>query len=339
MALLFKPFTIRNLELKNRIVMSPMCMYQAKNDGYVTDFHLTHYTSRAVGQVGLIIVEATGVVPEGRITENDLGIWSDDHIVGLSRIVTNVNAYGAKAGIQLAHAGRKATVRDDIYSPSAIAFNDQYKTPIEMTKDDIAHVVDAFTKATVRAKKAGFEFIEIHGAHGYLINQFLSPLTNKREDEYGGAAENRYRVLREVLDAVRSVWDGPISVRVSANEYVENGLTAEDYIQFARWMKSQDVDLIDVSSGGVVPAHVESFPLYQVPFSETIRNGAEIKTGAVGIITTGKEAEDILQQEKADLILLGRELLRDPYFPYRAAQQLGVHLEAPNDSYRRGWHQ
>lgn len=337
MAKLFEPYKIRNVELKNRIIMSPMCMYQAKNDGFLTDFHMTHYISRAVGQVGLIILESTGVVPEGRISENDLGIWSDEHIERLSKLVSSIKSYGAKTGIQLSHAGRKATVNSDIYAPSAIAFNEKYKTPIEMTKEDIKNVVEAFANAAVRVSKAGFDVIEIHGAHGYLINQFLSPLTNKRTDEYGGAPENRYRFLREILDAIRANWQGPLFVRVSANEYAEGGLTPEDHIQFARWMKSQDVDLIDVSSGGNVPVPVKAFPLYQVPFSETIKHGANIATGAVGIITTGNEAEEILQQDKADLILIARELLRDPYFPYRAAKQLKVKLEAPNDSYYRGW--
>ncbi|RTQ93416.1 NADPH dehydrogenase NamA [Lysinibacillus telephonicus] len=337
MAKLFEPYSIRNVELKNRIVMSPMCMYQAKNDGFVTDFHITHYTSRAVGQVGLIILESTGVIPEGRISENDLGIWSDEHIEGLSKIVSNIKAYGAKAGIQISHAGRKSTVNGDIYAPSAIAFNDTYKTPIEMTKEDISKVVEAFANAAVRVSKAGFDVIEIHAAHGYLINEFLSPLTNKRTDEYGGAPENRYRFLREILDAIRAKWQGPLFVRITANEYAEGGLTPEDFIQFARWMKSQEVDLIDVSSGGNVPVPVESFPLYQVPFSETIKHGAEVATGAVGLITSGEEAEQILQQNKADLIFIARELLRDPYFPYRAAQQLDAAIEAPNDSYKRGW--
>lgn len=337
MAKLFEPYSIRNVELKNRIVMSPMCMYQAKNDGFITDFHMTHYISRAVGQVGLIILESTGVVPEGRISENDLGIWSDEHIEGLSKLVSNLKAYGAKTGIQISHAGRKSTVNGDIYAPSAIAFNDNYKTPIEMTKEDISKVVEAFANAAVRVSKAGFDVIEIHAAHGYLINEFLSPLTNKREDEYGGAPENRYRFLREILDAIRSKWEGPLFVRISANEYTEGGLTPEDFTQFALWMKSQEVDLIDVSSGGNVPVPVDAFPLYQVPFSETIKHGAKIPTGAVGLITSAEEAEQVLQQNKADLIFIARELLRDPYFPYRAAKQLNVDIEAPNDSYKRGW--
>lgn len=337
MVKLFEPFSIRTIELKNRIVMSPMCMYQAEDDGIATDFHLVHYTSRAIGQVGLIILEATAVVPEGRITNKDLGIWSDEHIENLTKIVSNVKAYGSKAGIQLAHAGRKATVDGDTYAPSSIAFSEMYKTPLEMSKNDIKEVVSAFKAAAQRAIKAGFDVLEIHGAHGYLINEFLSPLTNQRTDEYGGSIENRYRLLREVIDAVRSIWDGPLFVRISANEYAEGGLKPEDYIQFALWMKSQDVDLIDVSSGGVVSVSVTSFPLYQVPYAATLKQEANIATGAVGIITNGKDAEAILQEQKADLIFIGRELLRNPHFPYTAAVQLGITIEAPNDSYDRGW--
>nr|WP_106779698.1 NADPH dehydrogenase NamA [Lysinibacillus timonensis] len=337
MVKLFESYQLRNIELRNRIVMSPMCMYQAKQDGFTTDFHFVHYISRAVGQVGLIIFESTGVLPEGRITENDLGIWSDDHIEGLSKIVSTIKTYGSKAGIQLGHAGRKATVNGEIFAPSAIRFNEEYKTPKEMSIQDIKRTIEAFKEAAIRAVKAGFDVLEIHAAHGYLINEFLSPLTNKRTDQYGGVPENRYRILREIIDAIRSVWQGPLFVRISAKEYMEGGLNPEDYIQFALWMKSQEVDLIDVSSGGVVLAKVESFPLYQVPYSETIRQGASVPTGSVGMITTGTEAEEILQQNKADLVFIGRELLRDPYFPYHAAKQLGITLDAPNDSYSRGW--
>lgn len=338
MAKLFEKYLIKNTEIKNRIVMSPMCMYQAKNDGFVTDFHLAHYTTRALGQVGLIIIEATGVVPEGRISEKDLGIWNDEQIEGLSRLVSNMKAYGSLTGIQLAHAGRKATVHGNIYAPSAIPFNENYKTPIEMTHDDIKNVIEAFTTAAIRASKAGFDIIEIHAAHGYLINEFLSPLTNKRTDEYGGTAENRYRLLREVIKAIRSVWNGPLLVRISAKEYEIGGQNPEDFIQFALWMKQQDVDLIDVSSGGVVSVPVKSYPLYQVPFAEIIKHGANIATGTVGLITTGKEAEEILQQNKSDLIFIGRELLRDPFFTLRAAYQLGIEIEAPIESYRRAWY-
>ncbi|WP_043932861.1 NADPH dehydrogenase NamA [Bacillus sp. EB01] len=336
-ARLFTPFTIKGVTLKNRIVMAPMCMYSCElEDGIVTDWHRTHYTSRAVGQVGLIIIEATAVQSQGRISPNDLGIWSDQHIEGLRELTSMAKAHGAAMGIQLAHAGRKAVLEEDIYAPSALAFNEKYKTPKEMTKNDIKETVEAFKKGAERAKQAGFDVIELHAAHGYLINEFLSPLTNKRKDEYGGSAENRYRLLREVIDAVNTVWDGPLFVRISAKDYQEEGLVPEDYIQLAEWMKEQGVDLIDTSSGGVVPAHINVYPGYQVPFSETIRKGAEVATGAVGLITTGKQAEEILQNERADLVFLARELLRDPYWPRTAARELGEEIPMP-EQYIRGW--
>ncbi|MGG3563466.1 NADPH dehydrogenase NamA [Neobacillus rhizosphaerae] len=334
---LFSPITIKGVTLKNRIVMAPMCMYSSHNeDGHVQNWHRTHYTSRAVGQVGLIIVEATAVTPQGRISPQDLGIWSDDHIESFQELVGFMKEHGAKTGIQLAHAGRKAVLEGEIIAPSAIAFNEKSKTPKEMTVTDIKETVEAFKKGAERAAQAGFDVIEIHGAHGYLINEFLSPLSNKRTDEYGGAAENRYRLLREVIDAVKTVWSGPLFVRVSAHDYHEDGLSPEDYIVFAEWMKEQGVDLVDVSSGAVVPAHIHVYPGYQVKYSETIKNGANVATGAVGLITTGIQAEEILQNERADLVFLARELLRDPYWPRTAAKELGVSIEGPKQ-YERGW--
>jgi NADPH2 dehydrogenase len=312
-------------------------MYSSHNeDGHVQNWHRTHYTSRAVGQVGLIIVEATAVTPQGRISPQDLGIWSDDHIDGFQELVALGKEHGAKMGIQLAHAGRKAVLEGEILAPSALPFNEKMKTPKEMTKTDIADTVEAFKIGAERAAKAGFDVIEIHGAHGYLINEFLSPLSNKRIDEYGGSTENRYRLLREVIDAIKAVWNGPLLVRVSAHDYHKEGLTAEDYITFAEWMKEQDVDLIDVSSGAVVPAPIHVYPGYQVPYSETIKKGADISTGAVGLITSGIQAEEILQNDRADLVFLARELLRDPYWPRTAAKELGISIEAPKQ-YERGW--
>lgn len=316
--------------------MAPMCMYSAQEDGLVAPFHLVHYATRAAGQVGLIIVEATGVVPEGRISNKDLGIWDDAHIEGLCQLVEGMKAYGAKAGIQLAHAGRKATVDGEIFAPSAIAFSDDYKTPTAMTEEDILNVIEAFKQAAIRAVKAGFDVLEIHGAHGYLISEFLSPATNKRQDQYGGSQENRYRILRQVIDAVRSVWEGPLLVRVSAEDYAENGTTMEDFIVFSRWMKSQGVDLVDVSTGGVVPAAIHAFPGYQVPHAEEIKHGANIPTGAVGLITTAIQAEEILQNNRADLIFLARVLLREPYWPLHAAKALGEDIQPPVQ-YVRGW--
>ncbi|TKC19811.1 NADPH dehydrogenase NamA [Robertmurraya kyonggiensis] len=334
---LFSSYTIKDLTLKNRIVMAPMCMYSSENeDGKVEDFHITHYVSRAIGQVGLIIQEATAVTPQGRISSKDLGIWSDDHIEGLSQLTSLIKSYGAKTGIQLAHAGRKAMLDGEIIAPTAIPFNDEMKTPKEMTIADILETVEAFKEAAVRVKKSGYDVIEIHAAHGYLINEFLSPLSNKRDDEYGGTPENRYRFLREVINAVKEVWEGPLFVRVSASDYQAEGLHPEDYVVFARWMKEQGVDLIDVSSGAVVPARIHAYPGYQVPFAEAIKHGADIATGAVGLITTGKQAEEILQNDRSDLIFIARELLRDPYFPRTAAKNLGVTIEPPKQ-YDRGW--
>ena len=337
MAKLFEPYTIRNVTLKNRIAMAPMCMYSSHNeDGQVEDWHRVHYGSRAVGQSGLIILEATAVQPQGRISPQDLGIWDDGHIEGLTELTRLIKQHGAAAGIQLAHAGRKATVDGDIQAPSALAFSDQYKTPVEMSEEAIQETIQAFAAAAKRAADAGFDLLELHGAHGYLINEFLSPLSNHRTDEYGGSAENRYRFLREIIDAVRTSWEGPLFVRISAEDYTDGGMTSKQYIEMAKWMKDQGVDLIDVSSGAVVPAKIDSFPGYQVPYSETIRTGADIATGAVGLITSGPQAEEILRNERADLILIGRELLRDAYWPYRAARDLHTEIEAPAQ-YSRGW--
>ncbi|MET4563126.1 NADPH2 dehydrogenase [Lysinibacillus parviboronicapiens] len=336
MTKLFKPYQLQNISLKNRIVMAPMCMYSAQDDGFVTPFHVVHYATRAAGQVGLIVVEATGVVPEGRISNKDLGIWDDTHIAGLTQLVDGMKAYGAKTAIQLAHAGRKATVDGEIFAPSAVAFSDAYKTPTEMTLEDIQKVIEAYKQAAIRASKAGFDALEIHGAHGYLISEFLSPAVNKRTDNYGGSQENRYRLLRQVIDAVRSVWNGPLLVRVSAEDYAEDGTTMEDFIVFSRWMKSQGVDLVDVSTGGVVQADIHVFPGYQVPHAESIKQGADMPTSAVGLITTAIQAEEILQNNRADLIFLGRVLLREPYWPLHAAKELGEEVTPPVQ-YIRGW--
>jgi NADPH2 dehydrogenase len=336
-AALFSPYTVREVTLKNRIVMSPMCMYSCENeDGKIGNWHKVHYTSRAVGQVGLIVMEATAVTAQGRISSRDLGIWSDEHITGLKELVSLMKEHGAKTAIQLAHAGRKAMIDGEIIAPSPIAFDENMRIPKEMTKADIEETIQAFQNGARRAKEAGFDIIEIHAAHGYLINEFLSPLTNKRQDEYGGTAENRYRFLGEVIDAVREVWDGPLFVRVSASDYHPEGLTVKDYIEYAKRMKAQGVDLIDVSSGAVVPAKFDVYPGYQVRFSEQIRHGATIATGAVGLITSGLQAEEILRNGRADLIFIGRELLRDPYWPRTAAKELGVELEPPVQ-YKRGW--
>lgn len=336
-SLLFTTLTIKEITFKNRLVVAPMCMYMVKEkDGKVTDWHLTHYGSRAIGQAGLIIIEATAVTPEGRISENDLGIWDDEHIEGLKRLVDHIHELGGKIGIQLAHAGRKANVPGSIYAPSAIPFHDKMPTPIEMSKDKVLETISAFTKAANRAKEAGFDVIEIHGAHGYLINEFLSPLTNTRHDEFGGSQNKRYEFLRRIIDGVISVWSGPLFVRISANEYHQDGNPLEVFVTYAKEMKQQGVDLIDCSSGAVVPAEINVFPGYQVPYSETIRTKADIATGTVGLITTGNQAEEIIQNSRADLVLIGRPFLNDPYLPKRFAEQLGVTLDVPT-AYERGW--
>ncbi|WP_144624751.1 NADPH dehydrogenase NamA [Bacillus velezensis] len=334
---LFTPWTVKDVTIKNRIVMAPMCMYSShEKDGKLQPFHMAHYISRAIGQVGLIIVEATAVNPQGRISDQDLGIWSDDHIEGFAKLTEQVKAQGSKIGIQLAHAGRKAELEGDIYAPSAIPFDEQSKTPAEMTTEQIKETIQEFKQAAARAKKAGFDIIELHAAHGYLMHEFLSPLSNHRTDEYGGSHENRYRFLGETIEAVKEVWDGPLFVRISASDYTDKGLDIADHIGFAKWMKEQGVDLIDCSSGALVQADINVFPGYQVSFAEKIREQAEIATGAVGLITTGTMAEEILQNNRADLIFVARELLRDPHFARSAAKQLNTEIPSPVQ-YDRAW--
>ncbi|MCK0471467.1 NADPH dehydrogenase NamA [Halalkalibacter sp. APA_J-10(15)] len=334
---LFSPVTFKGITLKNRIVMSPMCMYSSDTkDGHVRPFHISHYESRAVGQVGLIMVEATAITPEGRISDQDLGIWDEKHTAGHQHIVERVHEHGAKAAIQLAHAGRKSTVNETIYAPSSIAF-DQIKKPTELTSDQINEMITAFTNGAKRAKEAGYDIIEVHAAHGYLINQFLSPLTNKRTDQYGGTLENRFRFLRRIIESIQNVLSGPLFVRISADEYSDQGNSLEDFIALSTWLKELDIDLIDVSTGGVIPAGPsEVYPGYQVPHAEAIRQGANIDTGAVGLITTGIQAEEILQNGRADLIFIARELLRNPYWPLSAAKELQTTIQAPNQ-YERAW--
>lgn len=333
---LFTPLTLKNITFKNRIVMSPMCMYSADENGVAQNWHFTHYISRAVGQVGLIMLEATAVTPEGRISVNDLGIWDDEHIDQLKSLVTEIKRNDSKVGIQLAHAGRKSTVPGEILAPSAIAFNEQSRQPKEMSIHLIKKIIDDFQQAAIRSMKAGFDVIEIHAAHGYLINEFLSPLSNKRQDAYGGSKENCYRLLREIIDSIREVWNGPLFVRISANDYVKEGLSIHDYVEICSWMKEQDVDVIDVSSGAIVPADIPTYPGYQVPYAEQIKREVQIPTGAVGMITSGIQAEEILQNSRADLIFIGRALLNDPYWPRSAAQELHAQLQAPVQ-YERGW--
>ncbi|GAB3791561.1 NADPH dehydrogenase NamA [Virgibacillus kimchii] len=337
MSKLFSPITFQSTTLKNRIVMSPMCMYSSmKEDGHLTDFHQTHYVSRAVGGAGLIMVEATAVKEIGRISPQDLGIWDDAHINGFKKLNDQIHQYGAKSAIQLAHAGRKANIPSKIHAPSPIAFNEASRVPSEMSLNDIKETIEAFVLAARRARKAGFDIIEIHAAHGYLLNQFLSPLSNKRNDEYGGGKENRYRIIEEIIEGIKTEWEGPLFIRISTDEYDNNGNSFEDILYFASKMKQQGIDLIDCSSGGVVPAGMTTYPGYQLKRAEKIKQAAHTATGAVGLITTGIQAEEIIQNERADLVFIGRAFLKNPYWPKAAADELNFALEAPKQ-YERGW--
>lgn len=347
MALLFEPLQIRDITLKNRIVVSPMCEYSSI-DGFANDWHLVHLGSRAIGGAGLVITEATAVSPEGRITPDDLGIWKDEHIDFLKRITTFITQHGAVPGMQLAHAGRKASHTSPwkgnkplqtnegawtTLAPSAIGFKESDPLPKAMSTSDIQQLVNDFKTAASKALKAGFKLIEIHAAHGYLINEFLSPLSNHREDEYGGSFENRARVLFEIVDAVREVLGEslPLFVRISASEWIDGGWTIDDSVRLAKMLKEKTVDLIDCSSGGNSSHQkIDVKPLYQVPFAEKIKHATNILTGAVGLITTAHEAESILQNNEADLIILARQMLRDPYFPLHAAKELGVDVPWPS---------
>ncbi|NLM45081.1 MAG: NADPH dehydrogenase NamA [Clostridiales bacterium] len=332
MSKLFSGFKIKDMEIRNRIVMPPMCMYSSDNSGKANSWHFIHYTTRAIGGVGLIIIEATAVEPRGRLSDNDLGLWDDSHIEGLSKIVEEVKKYGAKIGIQINHAGRKCAANEEvIIAPSAIAFDESYKTPVEMTKDDIRNTVNLFRNAALRAYKAGFDMIEIHGAHGYLINQFLSPLSNKRTDEYGGSIENRARFLKEVIRAVREVWpeEKPLGVRVSAEDYAEGGNHDTDLAEIINMVKSEGIDLVNVSSGAVVPVNMKVYPGYQVKFAETIKKATRLPVIAGGLITEAVMAEEIIQNERADMVYMGRELLRNPYFPLNAARKVRDEIAWP----------
>jgi 2,4-dienoyl-CoA reductase-like NADH-dependent reductase (Old Yellow Enzyme family) len=344
MSSLFEPLALRGLTLKNRIVVSPMCQYSSV-DGFANDWHLVHLGSRAVGGAGLLIIEATAVSPEGRITPDDLGIWQDEHVEFLRRINQFIEAQGCAPGVQLAHAGRKASTYApwkghgavaeggwETVAPSAVAFSDSYPQPVALDAAGIKKVIADFRSAAERSLQAGFKLIEIHAAHGYLLHQFLSPLSNQRTDTYGGSFENRIRLMLEVVAAVRQIVpeDYPVIVRISATDWTEGGWTPDDSVQLATWLRDRGVDLIDASTGGNVPhAKIPVGPGYQVEFAERIKRDVGIPTGAVGLITTPAEAEAIVASGQADLVLLAREELRDPYFPLHAAHELGADVAWP----------
>ena len=344
--LLFEPLTLRGLTLKNRIAVSPMCEYSAL-DGLPGDWHFVHLGSRAVGGAGLVLTEAAAVSPEGRITPQCTGIWNDEQEAAWLRITTFVKAQGAAVGVQLAHAGRKGSTyrpwgdgRDTVpaadggwtaVAPSALAFG-RYAAPVALDQAGIDQVIADFAAATVRAERAGFDVVEIHGAHGYLLHSFCSPLSNTRTDAYGGSFENRIRLTLQVVDAVRAAWpaERPLLYRVSASDWVEGGWTTEETVALAEVLRERGVDLVDASSGGLDPAQqIVVGPGYQVHFAEAIRLGAQIPTGAVGMITEAEQAEEILASGAADLVLLARELLRDPYWPLRAAATLKADVVWP----------
>ena len=344
---LFDSLTLRDVTLRNRIAVSPMCQYSSEN-GFANDWHFVHLGGRAVGGAGLVFTEATAVIREGRISPQDLGIWSEDHIEPLTRITHFIREQGSVAGIQLAHAGRKASTYrpwdgrgaipeaqggwHEVVAPSALRFAEGYPLPEALTEDQIQGVVAAFAAAARRACDAGFAVVEIHAAHGYLLHEFLSPFSNHREDRYGGSFENRTRLLREVASAVRRAWPDrlPLFVRISATDWEAGGWDLEQSVELARQLKSLGVDLIDCSSGGNLPqAKIPVGPGYQTPFAERIRREVAIPTGALGLITSPVQADHIIRTDQADLVLLAREFLRDPYWPLRAARELGHALPWP----------
>jgi 2,4-dienoyl-CoA reductase-like NADH-dependent reductase (Old Yellow Enzyme family) len=346
MAQIFDPLPIRGITLKNRIVVSPMCQYSSE-DGFANDWHLVHLGSRAVGGASLVFAEATAVTPEGRITAEDLGIWKDDHIDFLSRIVEFLKSQGTVPGMQIAHAGRKGStqrpwvgaskvaVEDGGWvplAPSAVPFSETYPMPRALEKQEIRDIVQAFAAAARRALEAGFQVLEIHAAHGYLAHEFFSPLSNFRNDEYGGSFENRTRIGREIVSAVRKVWPDnlPLFIRISATDWKEGGWDLDQAVELAKQLKPLGVDLVDCSSAGlVVDQKIVAGPGFQVPFAERIRRDANIMTATVGLIETKEQVADILAKNQADLVLMAREFLRDPYWPLRAARELKQPISWP----------
>ena len=349
---LFSPLKIRDITFKNRIVVSPMCQYSCE-DGFANDWHLVHLGSRAVGGAALVIVEATGVMADGRISPGDMGLWKDEQIEPLARIVRFLKSQGAVAGIQLAHAGRKASTDvpwrggkaltpeqggwRPIHAPSAIAFSEESIVPEALDESGIRRVVQAFGDSARRALEAGFEVIELHGAHGYLLNSFLSPLSNQRTDQYGGSFENRTRLAREIVEAVRKVWPErlPLFLRISSSDWADGGWTVKDSVALAKMLKPLGVDLVDCSSGGLVPdSKIPVGAGYQVPFSTEIRRDADVLTGAVGMITDPMQADQIIRNGEADVVVMAREFLRDPYWALHAAAKVHQEIDWP-DQYAR----
>jgi 2,4-dienoyl-CoA reductase (NADPH2) len=343
---LFAPLALRGVTLRNRVGVSPMCQYSSP-DGLATDWHLVHLGSRAVGGAGLVMTEATAVTPQGRISPEDLGLWDDRHIEPLARVVRFIRAHGAAAGVQLAHAGRKASVRRPweggaplapgeggwpVVGPSPLPFAVGWPVPQALDEAGIREVVAAFRRAALRAMDAGFDLVEIHAAHGYLLHEFLSPLSNRRTDRYGGSPENRMRLLLEAAGAVRAAVRNrvPLFVRISATDWVEGGWDVEQSVALARELGRHGVDLIDCSSGGLVPhARIPVAPGYQLPLAERVRRKSGVRTAAVGLLTEPAQADAVVRSGQADLVLLGRVLLRKPYWPLHAAKALGRDVPWP----------
>ena len=344
MSKLFTPLKIKGIELKNRIAVSPMCQYSSVK-GMPNDWHLVHLGSRAVGGAGLILTEATAVSPEGKISPDDLGIWNDEQMNAYKRITSFIKSQNSVSGIQLAHAGRKASTYSpwkgngevkaenggwQSLAPSPIPFSENFPHPKELSKEDIQTIIDQLTQSAKRSIDAGFEVIELHFAHGYLVHEFYSPISNQRKDNYGGTLENRCRFAIEIAKSVRQVIPGgtPLFARISSTDWVEGGWDIDQSVQLANWLKDIGVDLIDCSSGGNVPkAKIPTAPGYQIPFSERIKKETKILTGGVGLITTAEQAEEIISSGKADIVLLARQMLHEPYFALNAAKNLNVDLE------------
>ncbi|OLS03687.1 NADPH dehydrogenase NamA [Tissierella creatinophila] len=327
----FEKFEIKDLTLKNRIVMAPMCTYSSDEDGLVKDFHRVHYGSRAIGGTGLIIVEAAAIIPNGRISNRDLGIWDDNHIEGLKSLVENVHEYDSKIAIQLAHAGRKSDSEDEyIVAPSEILHSENYKLPYELKSCDIKDLIIRFKDGARRALEAGFDAIEIHAAHGYLIHEFLSPITNKRVDEYGGSLGNRTRFLKEILLAIKEVWpkEKPILVRFSATDYKQGGIDKDEIVDIINEVKEY-FDIAHISTGGLVDVDINTFPGYQVSFAERVKKKCSIPTISVGLIENFNQIEEILSNNRSDLVALGRKLLRDPYAPLHMAYDQNIDIDFP----------
>ncbi|MEJ6400953.1 oxidoreductase [Nicoliella lavandulae] len=342
MSLLLSPVKIANLELNNRVVMSPMCMYEVqKKDGVLEPFHFAHYGARALSKVGMIITEAMAVQPNGRITDNDLGLWNDEQADKLKELVANLHSFGTKVGVQLSHAGRKAEDADVLSAPSALQFSSDYKQPQALSLDEINDIKNAFVSAAKRAEQSGVDMIEIHGAHGYLLDQFLSNLTNQRTDEYGGSLQNRYRLVHEIITEIRKQFKGSLWIRLSLTDYDDSGVqnSMDDWKQVAKWLENDGVDLIDASTGGLINK-APNFPVhdgYQTPFATDLKQSINIPVSTVGLLDNPGLCEYILQNHQADLILEGRAMIRNTNWLSDAARALHDHNFKPyNASYERG---